>query len=255
MQGKPVKFIAVAANKSLAEALQYQQQTGLAMTIFPDPLGLMQARYGFRISLQNIWQYRIINGEGRVVANAMSKEAIEAAITSSKAEAKYVESGLDAKVAPVAELLEFGQFAAGGKQLATLRRSNNKSVQQSANKVYDALKKEAAARKSEAADLAKTDPIAARDLYADIAAALPNDDLGRDAQKALANLANNKSVKAEFAARTAFQKACQSLNNALPAQKPALAKAFQDLAKKHAGTPSAEKALVLAKELSADGKK
>jgi len=249
MQGKPVKFIAIAANKTLAEAVQYQQQTGLAMTVYADSLGLMQARYGFKISLQNIWQYRVIDTEGKVAGQNMTKEAIEAVLSRSKAEAKFLDVDLDAKVMPVAEMLEFGQFSSAGKQLSTLRRSSNKSVQQSAVKVYEALKKQAVEWKSEAAGLAMSNPIAARDLYADISVALPAEDVGRDALKSLGNISGHKSVRAELAARAAFQKASQAMSNASPAQKPALAKAFQDVAKKHAGTPTGDKAKALATEL------
>src|SRR5205807_531433 len=76
MKGKPVKFLAVGANITLAQAQAYQNETGLAMPIFADSLGLMQARHGFKISLQNIWQFRVYGPNGLEAAD-MDEATIE----------------------------------------------------------------------------------------------------------------------------------------------------------------------------------
>ena len=56
-EGKPVKFIAVAASDPLGAAAGYGRETKLQMPIFADSLGLMEARYGQQLSLNNIWQF------------------------------------------------------------------------------------------------------------------------------------------------------------------------------------------------------
>jgi hypothetical protein len=66
-QHKPVKFLAVLANATLTEASAYQIKNRLMMPIYPDSLGLMQKRYGFKISLSNIWQFRVVGPDGKVI--------------------------------------------------------------------------------------------------------------------------------------------------------------------------------------------
>ena len=58
------------------EALQYRQSTGLAMPIFADTYALMERRYEIDISLQNIYQTRIIDTQGKVTRSDLEAEAI-----------------------------------------------------------------------------------------------------------------------------------------------------------------------------------
>ncbi len=249
LAGKPVKFLGVGADMSPAQALKYQRETGLAMPIFADNLGLMQARYGFKISLKNIWQSRIIYSGGMTGGTQLTKEPIDRALAQSRPQAKFQNLDVDAKLVPVCDLLEFGQYAAGAKQLAQHRKSSSKGVQQSVTKIQSALNKEGEAWKTAADAAVTSDPIAAYDLYGRLVTVFPADDLGKEGQKALKTLAKEKAVKSELSARAAYDKVSQAMSVAAPPQRPALAKAFHDVARKHPNTPTGEKAKSLAQEL------
>ena len=62
---KPIKFIAVGPHDSLTDVKEYIAGTGLVMPTFADPFKVMEKRYGFAISLKNIYQFRVDQcGEG-----------------------------------------------------------------------------------------------------------------------------------------------------------------------------------------------
>src|SRR5688572_25507092 len=79
-QGKPVKFFAVAAGDTLQQAKSYAGGTKLAMPVFADPLSLMERRYGQTLSLQNIWQFRVIGPDGKIAGYRMEPDDIDKAL-------------------------------------------------------------------------------------------------------------------------------------------------------------------------------
>ena len=245
--GKPVKFLAVGASDSLASVTEYGRETKLQMPIFADNLGLMEARYGQQISLKNIWQIRVIGPDGKIVGYQMDKATIEAALA--KAAWKYDPKDYDPKLKPALDALECNQWAAGLKPLAPLRRSGNKAVADSANKLYDAAKAEAGGWKAEAEKVAGSEPVRAYDLYAKVALHFPAEGFAKGAGDAKQKLAGDKAVAAELAARKAYAPFAAGAAAAAPNQKPALLQQAQAFAKKHTGTPTAEAVSALAKEL------
>jgi hypothetical protein len=88
----------------------------------------------------------------------------------------------------------------------------------------------------------------ADDLYARAAAAFRNAEPGTAAAGVKA-LGEDKSVKAELAARKALARVQGALARATPEQKGEVAKVCHDIVKKHPGTPTADKARSLAEEL------
>jgi peroxiredoxin len=249
LKGKPVRFLAVAANVILAEATAYQQGTGLAMPVYADSLGLMQKRYGQQISLKNIWQFRVIDPNGKVIGNDMSKDALENALKKVNASWKYAESTLPPKLEPALELLEWGQYASGMKYLAPQRKSSTKTVADSANKIYDELKKDGDRWKEDAEGAAESDPVKAYDLYTRISTLFAGDELAKGAAEPLKKLAANKKVIAELAARKALAGYVTYVGKLTPVQKAAAAKVCQDIVKRYPDTPTGDKAALLAKEL------
>lgn len=248
-KGKPVQFLAIAANVGSAEAAAYQQQTQLAMPVYADNLGIMQKRYGQQISLNNIWQFRVVGPDGKIVGYEMTKEAIDKVLDNAKVEQKYKGQGYDAKLDAIVDAFENGQYAQGFKTLTPFRKSPTKKLADSANELYDAVKKEGEQWKADAEQAAENDPVRAYDLYAKLAAVFPGDELGKSSAEPLKKLAANKAVVSELAARKLFTQYTASLAKMTPMQKAQAAKMFKDLAKKYDGTPTADKAGVLAKEL------
>ncbi len=246
-EGRPVKFLAVAAGDPLGAAASYGLETRLQMPIFADNLGLMEARYGQKISLQNIWQIRVIGPDGRLVGSNMEKATVERALKG--AAWKYDPADYHPKVRPAAEALEFGQWEAGLKLLAPLRKSGAKEVAASAGKLYDAAKAEAEGWKAEADAVAEAEPVRAHDLYARLAALFPAEAAGKAAAAPRRQLEANKAVAAELAARKAYAPLGKSLVAAVPAHRPEAARRLKAFATKHAGTPTGEQAAGLAAEL------
>ena len=246
-EGKPVKFLAVGASDTLASTVNYGRETKLQMPIFADSLGLMESRYGTKLSLQNIWQFRVIGPDGKISGYSMDKATIERALE--KAAWKYDPKDYDAKLKPALEAFEWNQWDAGTKLLTPLRRSPTKAVAESANKLYAALKTEAEGWKTEAEGLAESDPVKAYDLYSRITANFPGEPIAKDVAAAKQKLALNKTVLAEATARKAYAQLGTAIAGATPAQKAEVAKQLQAFAKKYPGTPSGEKASAAAKEL------
>ncbi len=246
-EGKPVKFIAVGASDSLDSVTGYGRETGLKMPIFADNLGLMEARYGQKMSLKNIWQFRVIGPDGTIVGFTMDKATIEKALE--KAAWKYDPKDYDPKLKAALEAFEWNQWDAGMKLLAPLRRSTVKPVAESANKLYDALKTEADGWKLEAEKVAETDPVAAYDLYTKITSFFLTEASFKGALEAKQKLAANKSVVAELTARKAFAVLNTGITTSTPNQKAQVVTQLQTFVKKYSGTPTGDKVAALAKEL------
>ena len=254
MQGKPVVFLAVGANITLAEAQAYQRGTGLAMPIYPDSLGLMQYRYDFQISLQNIWQFRVIGPDGTIQEVNMTADAINKVLDQGKTEQKYNPADFDAKLRPIVNLLESSQYGLGVRALAPLRQNLSKTLAESARKLYAEAKAEGEKWKAEADTALESDPLMAYDLYSKLAASFPMDELGKSASAAAKKLATAPAVAAELAARKAFAQLNLGLVKVLN-RTPVIQMCGNTEAKKHPNTPTADKATALAEELGRMAKK
>lgn len=246
-EDRPVKFLAVGASDPIGSAVGYGRETGLRMPAFADSLGLMEARYGQKISLQNIYQFRVIGPDGKVVGYDMEKATIERALAT--AAFKYDPKDYDPKLKPALDAFEWNQWAAGMKLLTPLRKGANKAVAASADKLFGVLRAEAEGWKAEAQSAAAADPVKAYDLNSKLAAHFPGDPVAKGAPEAKLKLAATKAVAAELAARKAYAAFASGLSNAAPNQKALVAQQAKAFLKKHAGTPTGERVAALAKEL------
>ena len=84
-EGKPVKFLAIGAGDSLEEVKAYAAQTHLHMPIFADKRSVMQKAYGIHISLGNIYQVRLVNLEGKIIAYDMNPSTLNTALSDMEA--------------------------------------------------------------------------------------------------------------------------------------------------------------------------
>jgi hypothetical protein len=252
MQGKPVKFIAIGSNMSPVEAITYQKTTGMQMPIFADNLGLMQDRYGFKISLQNIMQFRVVDAAGKINGFGFDEKTISQMIDRAPVEQKYTSMNLDAKFSPVLDLLEYGQYPIAMKQVSTFKKTAKKNDLLAVTSIQEAVKKEADQWAEDAASATEGDPVKAYDLYAKVAGAMPGEPMAKTATASMKKLEANKAVKSELTARTAYSKIAQAMSMATPAAKPAVAHALADITRKYADTPTAIRAQALVDELGGD---
>jgi peroxiredoxin len=247
---KPVKFIAVAAGDSIADAKAYVRDTKLNMPVFADNLSLMEKRYGETISLKNIYQFRVIGPTGAVEDYRMEPEAIEKVLSHVKW--KYKDQGYHAALAQAVNLFEWGQYADGMRALKPYLKSAKKDVAESAVKLHDAVAAEGAdwLAKAEAAQQSEN-VVEAYDLYTKIAAAFAGEELGKKAADPLKKLAGMPAVKDELAARRMYEQLCMGAANARPQQKGQVGEVAASIAKKSPKAPTGEKCAEIAKEFAA----
>ncbi|HSI37061.1 MAG: peroxiredoxin family protein [Phycisphaerae bacterium] len=251
-KGQPVRFIAVAAGDSIQDAKTYAATTKLAMPIFADNLSLMEKRYGFEISLRNIWQFRVIDPSGRIVSYSFEPADIKKVVAQAKW--KYKDGGYDAKLMPAIEMLEWGQYAEGVRLLKPWLKNSKKEVADSAKKLYDVIKAEGEGWLAEAdKEAAGENPAAAFDLFTRIATVFAGEELGKKAADPLKKLATTQAVKDELAARKMYEQLNTGASRARAEQRPAVAEFAASIAKKYPATPTGKRAAEIAKELGAGG--
>ncbi len=246
-KGKPVRFIAIAAGDSIQEAKSYVAETHLNMAVFADNLSLMEKRYGFTISLQNIYQFRVIGTTGVVEEYRMEPAAIEKSLTHVKW--KYKEGGYDARLAQAIESFEWNQYADGLRLLKPFLKNSKKDLAESAKKLNEAVRAEGQGWLDTAEKAVDAQPVQAFNLYTKTANAFYGEDLAKKAADALKKLQTNPAVKDELAARAMYDKLCAGAGRARPADAGQVAQFAASIAKKYPKTPTGMKAEEIAKEM------
>lgn len=244
---KPVVFIAVGPNDSLADVRGYINGTHLQMITFADTLGVMEARYGFHISLQNIYQFRYIGPDGNVIDQGIDMSAERVQKNLANVKWKYRDSGYDPRLNKAITLLEWNQYKDGIQALRPFMKMASTSA--GAQKLYDAVKAEGK-KWLEEADAAKaTDPVKAYELYAKVSAAFTGDDLAKTADAALKQLKSDKAVQDEMAARQLYDALYRVMARAVARNRPEVAAYCNKISAKYPKTPTGQKAAELAKDI------
>ncbi|HZL37145.1 MAG TPA: TlpA disulfide reductase family protein [Tepidisphaeraceae bacterium] len=109
LKDKPVKFIAIDPGHTLADATMYARQTHLAMPVYADSLRLMETRWGEHISLENIYQFKVIGPDGKLAA--YRPEDIERLAADAKW--KYKDKGYNRKLSGAVDAFEWNQYSSG----------------------------------------------------------------------------------------------------------------------------------------------
>jgi hypothetical protein len=146
------------------------------------------------------------------------------------------------------DLFEWNHYEAGMKKLQPLRKSSNKEIAASADKLFQDVHAECEKWKEQADAAKETDPVKAYDLYVQLAGIFPGDPLGKSADEGLRALKTNKAVQDELAARSAFHQLYSVMPRARYEQRVDVADFCEGLAKKYPSTPTGAKA----KQLAAD---
>lgn len=245
---QPIRFIAVSPDNSLADARSYVSDTHLAMPVFADTFNIMEQRFHIDISMNNIYQTRIIGPDGNVVGmwDSPKEEQIDAALA--KASWKYKDAGYDPRLNNAINMLEWNQFEIGMRMLRPYLRNIGKTGE-SAKKLYAAVKVEAEGWADEAKASETTDPGHAMDLYNRLADCFPDDPLGKDATAALKALRTNKAAQNELAARRMYDRLYSVLPQATPAARQQVIAYCDSIVQKYPETATAKRAQELANNL------
>jgi peroxiredoxin Q/BCP len=246
---KPIKFIAVAAGDSIREAQAYVRETHLEMPVFADNLSLMEKRYGEKISLQNIYQFRVIGPKGKIEEYRMEPAAIDKVLAQVKW--KYKDQGYDPRLNPAIDRLEWGQYTDGMRMLKPFLKNSNKDLAASAKKLYDTLHAQGEQWLTDAAQAEKDEKsVQAYDLYTRVANVFTGEDLAKRAASPLKTLTASTPVKNELAARQMYEQLCTGASRATHRQRDQVAAFAANIATRYPNTPTAEKARQVAQELS-----
>jgi thiol-disulfide isomerase/thioredoxin len=247
---QPVRFIAVDPHDSLADARSYVGETKLAMPAFADTLGIMEQRFGIDISMNNIYQTRIIGPDGQLAGEwSLPKEdQIDAALKN--ATWKYKDDGYDPRLSGAIDMLEWNQFETGMRMLRPYLKNIGKTGE-SAKKLFAAVRVEGQQWADEAKACETTDPGHAMDLYNRLATCFPTDDLGTSATASLKALKINKAAQNELAARQMFARLYMVMPQVTSSAKQQVIAYCNSIVEKYPDTATAKRAQRLASDLQA----
>ena len=238
-RGQPVTFIAIAAGDSATDAAAYVKRSGLDMPVFADKLSLMEDLYDTKISLDNIWQFRVIDAEGNVVGSVMDAKAINRALAT--AQQPYRAEDYDEKLAPVVALLNQGKHRAAMRGLRRYLSSRDEAVKASAQALDDAVAEQAKGWMQQADGLMASAPIQAGKLYTNASNVLSREAFGQDGRKKLASLKSSPAVKDETAARKMYAKMAAAIEKMTPDQTAELILFANKIAEKYPESPTGKR--------------
>lgn len=251
-RGKPVTFIAIAAGDSASEATAYVKRTGLDMPVFADKLSMMEKLYNTKISLNNIYQFRVIDPSGNIVGYTMDAQTINKALAnvkSNEANQTYKPADYYEALHPVVELLNNDEHEDAMKGLSRLLRSRDDAVKASAQALNEAVIAQAQCWVEQADQQLETDPFEARRLYTKAEDLFPREAFAKEVRKKLSALKSNQIIKDENAARKMYVKMLKAIDDMKPEQKPELIAYMKKIGEKYPDTPTGKRCGVMAESL------
>jgi len=247
-EGKPVVFIAVNSMNPKSVAQEYAKSTGLDWPIFVDEMGETQKQLKFRISLQNIYQWRIMDPEGKLHIAPFDEKALKDEIKNQMASAKMTLEGITVpeKLKSIARDVEWGLFDPAISEIAMLSAKGPKDLQESAQAMYDKLKPIAESGLERAKSLegeGKKYPAYAE--YAKVASWFKKTDYEKAATAAMLVLKKDKDVQEELAAKGLLDQAKALLSSPKKADREGAPGLLAALQKKYPNTEAAKEAATL----------
>jgi len=247
---KPVAFIAVNSLNPKSAVQDYAKSNKFEWPIFVDDMGETQKSLGFKISLQNIYQWRIIDAEGRMHNAPFDAKPLADEIAKYLADVKLLFAGITIpeKLKTLARDIEFGFYDPAIGDLAALATKGPKDVQEAAVALYEKVKPlaESGLEKAKAFE-ADGKKYLAYVEYAKVAAAFRRTDYDKSASAALAVLAKDKDVKDELAAKQMLDQAKGLMASSKKSDREAAPALLAALQKKFPGSEAAKEAARLGK--------
>lgn len=245
--GQPVTFIAIAAGDTADEARAYLKRTGLDMPIFADKLSLMEKLYGTKISLNNIYQFRVIDPAGNIVGYSMDPQSIDKALAGVKL--AYEAQDYHAELADIVTALNMDMHSAAMRELGRYLNSKDEAVKASAEALSAAVVEQAKGWVQQADVLVETDPLQAGRLYSQASDLFAREEFGKDARTKLKDLMSSPAVKSETAARKSYAKMIRAIDKMKPEQIPELIAYAKSIAEEYPDTPTGKRCADLATKL------
>lgn len=201
-EGKPVLFIGINSGSTRAEVQQYAQQVQIPWPIVVDSNRQFEKACDVgEISLQNIYQARLITADGQLTgaSSARLEESVEAALQKAawKVDPQKIPQALQTAWLGV----EFGDYSSAGKTIKKSLTSPKADVKQAAEALNAAVQKEIEAGASQAkAALDKGSKWEAYKAYAALTQRFAGFDLPSEVTTSTKTLATDADVKTGLAA-------------------------------------------------------
>jgi hypothetical protein len=240
--------VAVNSGSSKSEVEAFAKETKFEWPILVDQTRAFEKAYlPTEISLQNIYQARLITPEGRVqnapFRSADAKPVVEAQLAS----AKLFFDGVTVhpKLKSFAEDVELGYYESGIPPIAAAQKAA-KDLGESAKALYEKVRVLADAKVARAKELEGAgSKYGAWVEYGQVAAWFKGTEYEKPAAAAQAELKKDKSVQEELAAQQLLAQAKTLLSSGKKADKPAAAGLLAALQKKYPASEAAKEAAKL----------
>jgi hypothetical protein len=238
---KPVVFIGVNSGTSKSEVEGYAKETKFEWPILVDDSNETEKAYGFQISLQNIYQWVLIDPEGKRRNAGSDAKRVEQMVKDMLPQAKMFFDGITIpeKLKPLARDIELGIYDPAVGEIASLAAKN----QEPAKAMYEKLKPmaEGGIERAKAASGWE-----AYKEYEHVAAWFRKTDYEKTATAAMTELKKDKAIKDELAARQMLDQARPLLASSKKAEKAQAQGLLQACAKKYPETEAGKEAARLA---------
>ncbi|MBV8881162.1 MAG: TlpA family protein disulfide reductase [Planctomycetaceae bacterium] len=246
---KPVVFIAINSGNPRGVVEEYARSNKMEWPIWVDEQRETEKPFGFKISLQNIYQWYLIDPEGKLHGAPSEEAALRADIDKYLPAAKMTFDGLGIpeKLKPLARDLELGVYDPNIAELAGLAAKGPKDVQPAAQSMYERLKPlaEAGLERGKALD-AEGKKYSSYLEYSRVASWFRRTDYEKTANAALAGLKKDKDVQDELAARAMLDQARGLLYSSKKVEKDSAPALLSALQRKYPNTEAGREAAKLA---------
>jgi len=246
---KPVVFIGINSGTSKSAVEEYAKSNKMEWPIWVDEQRETEKPFGFKISLQNIYQWYVMDPEGKLHNAPFEEAALRADIDRYLATAKMTFDGITIpdKLKPLARDLELGQYDPYLPELAALAAKSPKDIQSAAQAMYEKLKPlaETGLEKAKALESAGKKYLAYVE-FSKVAAWFRRTDYEKTATAALASLKKDKEVQEEIAAKAMLDQARSLLSSSKKSDKESASVLLGMVQKKYPGTEAGKEAAKLA---------
>eukprot|EP00752_Nemacystus_decipiens_P016625 g14865.t1 len=247
---KPVTFIGISSKHDSNAVAAYIKRIGLEAPVFVDKISMMEKQYKTNISLQNVFQARVIDANGKIVGFIMDEPTINRALsTASVKRSAYDAKDYNEALKPVVELLNNDEHKDAMRGLGRFLRDRDEAIKTSAEALNEAVLAQAQGWVEQADGLVETDPFEARSLYTKASDLFPREPFAKDVRKKIADLRSNPLFKDESAARKMYAKMVAAIDKMKPKQAPELVAYAKQIAEKYPDTPTGQRCAKIADNL------
>lgn len=242
-------FIAINSLNPKRAVEEYAKSNKFEWPIFVDEAGETQKSLGFKISLNNIYQWRIIDPAGAMHVAPMEARGLTEAINGYLGDAKPFFAGMTIpdRLKPMARDIEMGLYDPAISDLAAIAGKPSKE-QADAQGMYDKLKPMAESGLERAKALeTEGKKYAAYLEYSKVAAWFKKTEFEKIATGALAILKKDKEVQDEIAAHAMLEQARTLLASSKKGDRESAPAVLAALQKKYPNSEAAKEAAKLGK--------